>query len=104
MRRLLSVAVLASGLAGLAACSNPVEQVRVVDHRPTLMIQGAPADSELLVDGLSMGSAARFGTQALAVENGTHLVQVRRAGSIIYSERVFVSGAGLKTLTLPSGG
>jgi hypothetical protein len=103
--RPIMMAVIASALMVIiGACTNPAEQVRVTDYRPSLLIKGAPLAAELLVDGLSMGEAAQYAEKALVIENGTHLVQVRKADTIIYSEKIFVSGQSTKTLTLPNGG
>ena len=82
----------------------PVEQVKQTDERPALLVQGAPAGSVLIVDGLYVGQIAGGdgAPQAIRVEPGTHEVQVALGGRALMNQRVFVSGAGVKTLTFAS--
>jgi hypothetical protein len=91
---------------GLAACSQPVEQTRTLDERPSILVQGAPVGAVLQVDGLAAGMVQTLGgvPQAIRIEPGSHLVAVIVNGKPILSDRVFVSGAVMKTLTVPPGG
>ena len=98
MRGFLLVAAFAWLVAG---CSNPIEQVRVVDSRPSIVIEGAPGDSLVVVDGLSMGPANDFVEKALMLEPGTHFVEIMSDGLVVFSEKIFVSGAGTKTIKVP---
>jgi hypothetical protein len=79
----------------------PVEQVKQVDERPGLLVQGAPYGSVLFVDGLYAGPiiGSDGAPQAIRVEPGTHEAQVVLGDRALMSQRVFVSGAGVKTLT-----
>jgi len=98
MIRILSVAC----LLALAACSNPVEQTRTVDTRPSLSVANAPAFSTLSVDGISVGKANDFIGRAVRVEPGKHVVRVyAEDGRLIHQETVFVSGAAVRQIVLP---
>lgn len=87
--------LLVIGLFLLPAC-QPAESVRAVDSRPILEIKGAPSDAVVIIDGLDMGSA----NKALRLEPGTHLVLVKQAGGTIYQDKVFLSGAMVRTINL----
>jgi hypothetical protein len=90
---------------GMTACSYPVEQVRTTDERPGLLIQGAPPDAIVLVDGLAAGQVYGAGgvAQIIRIEPGTHAVAVSANGQTLMSERIFASDGSTKTLTLPAG-
>lgn len=97
---------LAFGLFLLVATTGcpyyPIEQVRQTDERPALLVQGAPEGAVLFVDGLYAGpiAGADGAPQAIRVEPGTHDVLVALPDRALMSQRLFVSGAGIKTLTL----
>ena len=86
-----------------AACSMPVTQVRTVDTNPSIVVQGAPVDAILLVDGVSMGSANAYNGQpnALKVIPGTHTVSlVSSNGNTILTQKIFVESE-MKTINVP---
>ncbi len=89
MKTLLALALAAS----LAGCALPVTQVQTGAVRPTLAVQGAPADADLYVDGLLVGNAAAYQgvAQKLFIEEGTHQVEIRRAGAVLMSQKVFAA-------------
>jgi hypothetical protein len=89
----------------MAACSYPVVQVRTVDERPGVLVQGAPPGAVVVVDGLPAGSANSPGGEAqiIRIEPGTHVVAVTANGQTLLSERIFVSGEATKTLSIPPG-
>ena len=79
--------------AMVAACANPATTVRTPDSRPGLAVEGAPAGSQLFVDGNAMGDANAYNGQpsVLRVEPGTHVVDVRDgSGRVLFQQRVFV--------------
>ena len=80
-------------------CSLPKTTVRTVDERPSIMVQGAPKESILFVDGLSMGKAKQYSgdPEVLILETGTHDVKIVENGSVIFEQRVFL-GSSLKTI------
>lgn len=77
-----------------------VSEVRTVDDRARLIVEGVPADAVLYIDGLPMGNASDYSQSsgALAVESGTHVIEVKNAGQSFYSERVFLGPGNLKTI------
>ncbi|TAN59532.1 MAG: hypothetical protein EPN20_14920 [Magnetospirillum sp.] len=85
-------------LALLGACS-PAERINPTDDRPSLAIADAVSGSRLFVDGLDTGLVG----DPLLLEAGTHMVKVVGPAGGIYSEKVFLSGRGTRTLTVPAG-
>lgn len=90
----------------LTACALPETVVKTGAARPHLAVKGAPADAALLVDGLDMGAASQFdgNPKVLIVEEGLHLVEVRRGGRTIHTEKAFVSNGETKIITVHAGG
>ena len=77
----------------IGGCSYPQTQVRAVDHRPTIVIQNAPDDSFLYVDGLRIGETVDYNgdPNSLTVESGTHKVEIGDVSqALIYQETIFV--------------
>jgi hypothetical protein len=89
-----------------AACALPETTVSSGAQRPRLVIQGAPDDAELVVDGITMGAAQRFNGQpgVLLVEEGVHQVEVRRAGMRIHAEKLLIGAGETRALQVNSGG
>ena len=88
MRSLLCALALA-----FAACAMPSTTVRTPESRPSLAITGAPAGSQLFVDGNAMGDAGAYdgNPKVLLVEPGTHVVDVRDgSGRVLFEQTVFV--------------
>jgi hypothetical protein len=84
----------------LSACAMPSQAARTRDTRPALAVSGAPAGSQLVVDGLEVGSAAMYDGRpnVLRLEPGTHDVAVRGAtGGVILQQKVFLESE-LKTI------
>jgi hypothetical protein len=86
-------------LAALVAACSPAERIETVDDRPSLEVTGAVSGSRLYIDGLDMGVVG----QPLLLEPGTHLVKVVGPKGGAFSEKVFVSGRGLRKLAVPAG-
>ena len=88
-------------LFSLIGCSLPSTTVRSVDSRPSISIKGAPANAELLIDGLSMGKANSYNgePQTLTIEPGTHRVLITENGNVLYDHNIFVESE-LKTITV----
>lgn len=95
MKRVLSL----FALIVLAAACAPAERVETVDDRPSLEVTGAVSGARLYIDGLDMGMVDR----PLLLEPGTHQVKVVGPRGGAYSEKVFVSGRGLRRLAVPAG-
>ena len=87
-------------------CAYPSTQVRSVDDRPSLAVHGASDDSLLYVDGLDMGSARDYDGEdsALVLEKGTHKIEIRAQGKVVFSETLFLGGGQLKTITVSGTG
>lgn len=98
MKNILVALLIVLGAVGCATTS----EVTTVDDRARLVVDGAPVDAVLYVDGLSMGMASNYSPKkgALAIESGTHEIEVRSASQTFYSERVFLGPGLLKTVKL----
>ena len=55
-------------------------EVRTVDDRARVLVDGAPADAMLYVNGLAMGKASDYSQKkgALVLESGTHEIEVKK--------------------------
>ena len=97
-----SVMILMNG----CACVYPTSSVGVVDDRPSVVIQNAPEDAVLLVDGLDMGRASLYEgkKKVLLLEPGTHKVEVMHNGEMIHSEIIFLGDGETKALKVHSTG
>lgn len=85
----------------VTACSNPIEQIRTGDSRPSIAFQGAPSGAEIFIDDTMVGTVGDFAGKALLVDGGTHTVKVILDGQTLVSEKVYVSGSGTKTVSVP---
>lgn len=79
-------------LAAALACAMPATTVKTTDTRPSIVVQGAPRDALLFVDGLNAGNAYDVkGPLAIRVEPGTHTIEVRAPdGTVLHRQQVFV--------------
>ncbi len=100
MRNTLMAVVMAA--ATLTACTYPVSQTKVVDDRPAITISGAPAGSQLVVDGLAMGPADSFAStrQVLKLPSGTHVVRIEQQGRVLHEEKVYLGDGVTRTVTV----
>ena len=87
-------------------CAYPTSSVRVLDDRPSLVLQNAPKGAVLLVDGLEMGKASLYNgrKKVLLLEPGAHKVELMRQGVLIHSEKIFLGDGETKTLNVHSVG
>jgi hypothetical protein len=99
------IAYVAASAATLAGCALPASTVSSGSVRPTLRLNGAPAGSELVLDGRSIGPADRYdGSKAvLAIEEGSHLVEVRQGAAALVSKRVFAAAGESVTIDVAAG-
>lgn len=95
--------LIALAVSGLAACTYPTENVEVTDERPAVAFRSAPAGSQVFVDGVAMGPADKFDGKknVLQIEPGTHVVQVRQGGQVLFSQTVFLGARATKTFIVP---
>jgi hypothetical protein len=100
MRTFLSATIM---LLLALGCAEPRTQTRAVDGRPSIVVKQAPKGTVLYVDGTSMGMADSYGGDPgiLLLEPGTHLVEVKSADRLLFSQRIFLGGGELRTITLP---
>jgi len=84
----------------LAACSDPITTTHTVDSRPSVVVMNAPAESTFSVDGIAIGKVNE--SQSALVEPGKHVIKVyNKLGTLIHSEKFFVSGSVLHKIVLP---
>jgi hypothetical protein len=100
MRLLCAILLLAS----LSACSRPTVAVSTVDANPHLQFSNARPGAVLILDGVTIGPAAIYDgiNQTLVVKRGTHQVEVRDGGRILFSQPVYFGGEEAKTIELPN--
>lgn len=92
-------------LAGtLAACTYPSTTVQSVDARPRLAFANASPTASLLVNDVMVGPAAAYDgkTNVLRLTSGTHKVEVRDGGRVIYSQQIYLGEDMLRTINLPN--
>jgi hypothetical protein len=87
----------------LAACGNPTVRVNTVDDRPTLGFKNAHPTATLILDGVSVGPASVYDGEhkTLLVDSGTHQIEVRDGGRILYSGPVYLGSGEARIINLP---
>lgn len=93
-------------LAAQAACALPETSVRTGAARPKLSFPNAAPDMILVMDGITIGPAAPYDGNpgVLLVEEGTHLLEIKRNGQTVHSEKAFVSNGETRAIVTSSGG
>lgn len=78
-----------------SACAYPKGVVSQGAADSGVYVVGAPADAELIIDGLVRGAAQDFDgkRQILKVTPGRHVVVLRQNGQTIFQKDIFVSPA-----------
>jgi hypothetical protein len=86
----------------LASCQPPRTGVSIPNEGPRLVILSAPPGAVLFLDSKAVGEAHRFDgkPEVLQVEVGTHLVEIRLNGTVIWSQKVFLGSSELRTIQL----
>lgn len=87
MRRLLVITVVAL-LAGCGAMPKHHE-TRSTDAA-MIILEGFPAGAAVYVDGTASGVMAEEDATTVAVSAGSHDVEVRSGGSVVFKRTVFV--------------
>ena len=92
-------------LASLSACALPETSVKTGAARPRLSFPNAGPDTILVMDGITIGPAARYDGNpgVLQVEEGTHLLELKRNGQTLYREKAFVSNGENKAIAASPG-
>ena len=77
----------------LSACALPQTTVRTGSSQPSVIVQGAPSDAVLYVDGLSMGLAHQFDgkPKVLAVIEGVHTLEIHQGSAVIFHDKALFS-------------
>jgi uncharacterized lipoprotein YbaY len=72
---------------------------------PQIIVTGAPVQSIVFIDGVQKGEPAATNDrpQVLSVPEGTHTVEVRVGGAVVYRESVFVKNGERRAVTVLSG-
>ena len=93
-------------LLAQAACALPETSVTTGAARPKLSFPNAAPDVILVMDGIQIGPAARYDGNpgVLRVEEGTHLLELKRNGQTVHSEKAFVSNGETRAVHIHSGG
>ena len=101
MKALLTLILLAT----LAACAFPETSFKTGASRPRLAFTNAAPDLVLVVDGVTIGPAARYDGNpgVLLVEEGVHLLELKRGGQTVHSEKVLVSNGETRAIDVHSG-
>ena len=86
----------------ISACSLPQTTVQTGSVHPSLMVQGAPTDAVLYVDGIRAGFANQFNGNptVLSVLEGVHEVEVRQSDTILYHTKIMVSDGETHVINL----
>ena len=103
MKNLFLIITIVIAITGCAQPSSSI--IQSVDDRAMLIVEGAPPDSYLIVDGLSMGDAGQFTMKkgALALESGTHMIEIKNDTKVFYTGKKFLGPGQLETLRLNNG-
>ena len=72
---------------------------------PEIIVTGAPANSIVFVDDVQKGeeTTANDKSQVLSVPEGTHKVDIRIAGRVVYRENIYVKNGEKRVVTVLSG-
>jgi hypothetical protein len=100
LRRLISLMMIVS----LCACSWWGHKRRDPPSPTEIIVNGAPADSVVFVDGSQAGQpAVRGRPQMLEVAPGGHKVEVHSAERVVYREDVYVVAGQQVMVSVLSG-
>lgn len=88
---------------GCICCKVPNTTVQAVDGRSTLRLVGAPAGAVLFLDGKPVGNADAYSgaPHVLSIEPGTHLIEIKKDGLVLLSQRVFFGGGEMRSISVP---
>jgi hypothetical protein len=72
---------------------------------PEIIVTGAPAESIVFIDDVQQGEPASSNdkSEVLSVSEGTHKVQIRIGGRVVYREDEFVKSGDKRVVTVLSG-
>lgn len=92
-------------LTTLSACSWLHGRTPPQPEPPQVIVTGAPAESIVFIDDVQAGEAAASNdkSEVLTVSEGTHKVDVRVGGTVVYRETLFVKNGERRVVTVLSG-
>lgn len=101
----MKASIVAAFALALSACALPQTTVRTGSSQPGLIVQGAPSDAVLYVDGLSMGLARQFDgkPRVLAVLEGVHTLDIQQGSAVIFHDKAFFSSGETHPIKLLPG-
>ncbi len=90
----------------LVGCVLPETGVHTGSPRPTIYLEGNVDGADIYVDGLRVGSANMYdgNPKVLVVEEGAHIVEIRKGNLVIHTEKTFVSNGESKKIIINAGG
>jgi hypothetical protein len=91
--------------ACLSACSWFHPRAKPMPEPPALIVTGAPAGSDLFIDGVQTGETAASNDkpQVLTVAAGEHIVEVRMGSAVVYREQTYVGSGERRVIKVLSG-
>lgn len=90
-RPLLSLALAALFLGGAGCFMRQTSNVDQAKNEGYVQFTGGTGEDQIFLDGKPVGDGSDYAVdRLLAVTPGPHLVEVRRGGSVIRQERVYV--------------
>ena len=98
-----SLSAVALSLFLLGGCVNtPTEMVQTRDDRPFIMFSAVRPGDQVILDGINMGPASDYiaGKSGMRIEPGTHKLQIRRAGKIVFKQKFYAADGVSKTFTI----
>lgn len=92
-------------LACLSACALPETSIKTGAERPRFTFPNSTPDLMLVMDGVAIGPAARYDGNpgVLLVEEGTHLLEIKRNGDTVHREKAFVGPGETRAIDINTG-
>lgn len=84
-------------------CKMPNTTVQTIDGRSTIRVTEAPSGAILFLDGKPIGPADAFSgdPNVLSVEPGTHIIEIKKDGATLLSQRIFFGGGEMRSISVP---
>lgn len=95
--------ILIISLTFVGCVQTPTQSTQVVDDRPGLafqLVNNTPDSLELKVDGISYGSVSQYlaGQNRLRIIDGTHLIELVKAGEVVFKQSVYLGSGSDRTI------
>lgn len=97
--------IIALVLVAVVGGCKTTTTLRSVDDSAQVIVVNAPDDAKLYIDGSLMGNASdyRKAKNALMVESGTHLIEVKSGTQTLYTGKQFLGPSMLVTVNASTG-